>query len=59
MIQCLKEYTKPLAKAAVDNRTLMNFDGLLYMLGSIPMFIITIILLVMKLLNLLMNEEMI
>ncbi len=47
-IQCLREYTKPLAKAAVDNRTLMNFDGLLYMLGSIPMFIITIVLLVMN-----------
>ena len=47
-IQCLQEYTKPLAKAAKDNKTLMNFDGLLYMLGSIPMFIITILLLVLN-----------
>lgn len=47
-IQCLQEYTKPLAKAAKNNKTLMNFDGLLYMLGSIPMFIITILLLVLN-----------
>ncbi len=47
-IQCLREYTKPLAKSAKENRTLMNFDGLLYMLGSIPMFVITILLLVIN-----------
>lgn len=47
-IQCLLEYTKPLAKSAKSNKTLMNFDGLLYMLGSIPMFIITILLLVLN-----------
>ena len=47
-IQCLQEYTKPLAKSAINNKTLMNFDGLLYMLGSIPMFIITILLLVLN-----------
>ena len=47
-IQCLQEYTKPLAKSAITNKTLMNFDGLLYMLGSIPMFIITILLLVLN-----------
>ncbi len=47
-IQCLHEYTLPLAKAAKNNKTLMNFDGLLYMLGSIPMFIITILLLVLN-----------
>ena len=46
-MQCLKEYTKPLAVAVKDNKTLMNFDGLLYMLGSIPMFILTIVLLIL------------
>ena len=47
-MQCLKEYTKPLAVAVKDNKTLMNFDGLLYMLGSIPMFILTIVLLILN-----------
>ncbi len=44
-IQCMKEYTKSLAIAAKDNKTMMNFDGLLYIVGSIPMFIITLLLL--------------
>jgi len=48
-MQCLKEYTKPLAVAVKDNKTLMNFDGLLYMLGSIPMFVLTLVLLVLNL----------
>ena len=47
-IQCLKEYTKPLAVAVKDNKTVMNFDGLLYMLGSIPMFVLTIVLLILN-----------
>ena len=47
-IQCLQEYTKPLAGAVVKNKTLMNFDGLLYMLGSIPMFIMTIVLVIIN-----------
>ena len=34
--------------AAIEKRTLMNFDGLLYMLGSIPMFIVTIFLLLIN-----------
>ena len=48
-MQCLKEYTKPLAVAVKDNKTIMNFDGLLYMLGSIPMFVLTLLLLVLNL----------
>ena len=44
-IQCIKEYTKELAVAARENKTMMNFDGFLYIIGSIPMFIITLILL--------------
>ena len=48
-IQCMSEYTKDLAKAVKDNKTIMNFDGLLYIVGSIPMFIITILLLFVNL----------
>ena len=44
-IQCISKYTKPLAQATKDNKTLMNFDGFLYIIGSIPMFVITLILL--------------
>ncbi len=44
-IQCIKEYTKQLAIAAKENKTMMNFDGFLYIIGSIPMFIITLVLL--------------
>ena len=44
-MQCIKEYTKPLFEAAKENKTMMNFDGFLYIIGSIPMFVITLILL--------------
>lgn len=44
-MQCIKEYTKQLAVSAKENKTMMNFDGFLYIVGSIPMFIITIVLL--------------
>ncbi len=47
-MQCIKEYTKPLAIAVKENRTLMNIDGILYIIGSIPMFVITIILLLIN-----------
>lgn len=47
-IQCLQEYTGTLAGAFKDKKTIMNFDGLLYMLGSIPMFIITIVLVILN-----------
>ena len=47
-IQCIKEYTKPLAIAVKENKTMMNFDGLLYILGSIPMFILTLVLLLVN-----------
>ena len=47
-IQCIKEYTKPLAIATKENKTLMNLDGLLYIIGSIPMFILTLILLALN-----------
>ena len=47
-IQCMTEYTKPLAVAVKEHKTLMNFDGLLYILGSIPMFVLTLILLALN-----------
>ena len=47
-IQCMKEYTGLLAIAVKEKKTLMNFDGLLYILGSIPMFVITIVLLLIN-----------
>ena len=47
-MQCIKEYTKQLAVAAQEKKTMMNFDGFLYIIGSIPMFIITILLLYSK-----------
>ena len=48
-MQCIKEYTLPLAKATKENKTLFNFDGFLYIIGSIPMFIITLVLLAVNL----------
>ena len=44
-IQCIKRYTKELAIAAKENKKMINLDGLFYIVGSIPMFIITIALL--------------
>ena len=44
-IQCMKLYTKDLAKAVKENKTAMNFDGLLYIVGSIPMFVASILIL--------------
>lgn len=43
-LQCMKHYTKKLANGVKENKTLMNFDGLLYMFG-IPMMILTFLLL--------------
>ena len=40
----MKHYTKDLAKGVKEHKTLMNFDGLLYMFG-IPMMILTFLLL--------------
>ena len=44
-MQCIHEYTKKLAVAVKENKTLMNVDGFLYIIGSIPVFIITLLLL--------------
>ncbi len=47
-IQCMGEYTAKLATAVKEKKTVMNFDGLLYIVGSIPMFVITIALLLVN-----------
>ena len=44
-MQCIQNYTKDLAIATKEKKTLMNFDGFLYIIGSIPMFILTLVLL--------------
>ena len=49
-IQCMQEYTTQLAKAVKEKKTVMNFDGLLYIVGSIPMFVITLVLLLVNML---------
>ncbi len=47
-MQCMKEYTVKLFNAAKENKTMMSIDGFLYIIGSIPMFIITIVLLLIN-----------
>ncbi|MCX4302447.1 MAG: glycosyltransferase family 2 protein [Clostridia bacterium] len=54
-LQCMKYYTKDLANGVVKHKTLMNFDGLLYMFG-IPIMILTLLLLVMNALLFMGNE---
>ena len=44
-MQCMKEYTTELFDAAKEKKTMMNIDGFFYIIGSIPMFVITIVLL--------------
>lgn len=47
-MQCLREYTKPLASAVAEHKTVMNFDGLLYLLGTAPMLVLTLLLVVLN-----------
>ena len=53
-LQCMKYYTKDLAKGVKENKSLMNFDGFLYILG-IPMMLITFLLLGVNLVMYLAN----
>jgi len=47
-IQCIKRYTGELFKSVTKYKTLMNFDGLLYIVGSIPMLVITMVLMIIN-----------
>lgn len=55
-MQCLREYTKPLASAVAENKTVMNFDGLLYLLGTAPMLVLTLLLVVLNIVLFAMGE---
>lgn len=46
-LQCVKYYTKDLLRGIKENKTLMNFDGFLYILG-IPMLLITLFLILVN-----------
>ncbi len=47
-LQCFKHYLKDLAMGVVRNKTVMNFDGLLYLMGM-PILIVTLGLLAVNL----------
>ena len=47
-MQCIKRYTGELFNSVREHKTLMNFDGLLYIVGSTPMLIISMVLLVIN-----------
>ena len=47
-MQCMSKYTKELINSVKDHKTLVTFDGLLYIVGSIPMFVITLVLLLIN-----------
>ena len=48
-LQCMKEYTGKLANGVKEYKTLMNFDGALYLFG-IPMMLLTFLLLAVNIL---------
>ena len=47
-IQCMNTYSRDLILAVKEHKTFSNFDGMLYIVGSIPMFVITLILLLVN-----------
>ena len=47
-MQCVKRYTGELLKSVKEHKTLMNFDGFLYMIGTTPMLILTMLLMVIN-----------
>ena len=47
-MQCIKKYTKQLFDSVKEHKTLMNFDGFLYIVGTTPMLIITMALLIIN-----------
>ena len=46
-LQCLREYSKDLATAAVERKTLSSVDSFLYILG-VPMFLVAILLMLLN-----------
>ena len=47
-IQCIKRYTGDLFNAVRKHKTLMNLDGLLYIVGSMPMLVVTMVLMIIN-----------
>ena len=47
-MQCIKRYTVELFNSVRKHKTLMNFDGFLYIVGTTPMLVITILLLIVN-----------
>ena len=47
-MQCIKRYTVELFNSVRKHKTLMNFDGFLYIVGTTPMLIITMFLLIVN-----------
>ena len=47
-MQCIKRYTGELFESVKKNKTLMNFDGFLYIVGTTPMLVLTMALLIIN-----------
>ena len=47
-MQCVKRYTGELFNAVKEHKTVMNFDGFLYMIGTTPMLILTMVLMIIN-----------
>ena len=48
-IQCVGRYTMELAKSVIQHKSLVNVDGFLYIIGSIPMFVVSLVLILANL----------
>ena len=55
-IQCVNRYTIELIQSIKTQKKLMNVDGFLYIIGSIPMFIISVILIFANLIMFAANQ---
>lgn len=45
-IQCMQTYTKDLILAIKEHKKIMNVDALLYIIGSIPIFVVSLLLII-------------
>ena len=55
-IQCVNKYTIQLLESIKKHKKLMNVDGFLYIIGSIPMFIVSVILIFANLIMFAANQ---
>ena len=47
-MQCIKRYTGELANSVKEHKSLTTFDGLLYIVGSTPMLVLTMVLMLIN-----------